>query len=498
MSTPSLLLLFGNQLFHPRLLPDTDFVFLAESDELCTYYQFHKAKITFFLSAMRHYRDELLEAERKVLYHELSASSKVETYEDLLKVQIQKNRIKRLICFEIEDKFMEKRIAKLAADLKLEFEVLESPNFMVSREKFAEYLGNSKKPFMKTFYESQRRGLKILMDSKGKPVGGQYSFDADNRKKLPTSLKIPAPKIPAPDDIDQAVMKMVEKRFKNHPGTLKDYWVPTSRTGAKAWATQFFKERFFDFGPYEDAFSSDSDFVFHSGLSPMINVGLLNPQDVVKAALKAQEAMDIPLASVEGYIRQVIGWREFIRGIYQNYSEQQETTNFFKHTRKLTSAWYDGTTGIPPLDAAIRKVVRLGFNHHIERLMVISNMMNLCQIHPQEAHRWFMEMYVDSSDWVMGPNVYGMGLMSDGGIFATKPYICGSNYILKMSSEFKKGEWCDIMDGLYWSFVDRNRKFFGSNPRMGMMVSSLDKMKPERKAMLFREAKDFTNRVTKE
>ncbi|MFW5681511.1 MAG: FAD-binding domain-containing protein, partial [Phycisphaeraceae bacterium] len=221
------------------------------------------------------------------------------------------------------------------------------------------------------------------------------------------------------------------------------------------------------------------------------------------------------LNSLEGFVRQIIGWREFIRGIYQRFSQKEESTNYFQHHRKMKACWWTGETGLVPLDMAIRKALRFGWTHHIERLMVLANCMNLCEIQPKQCHDWFMSMYVDSSDWVMGPNVYGMGLMSDGGIFATKPYICGSNYIFKMSDypKPKKDEtlfdldgdkdggegganWADVMDGLYWRFIDRHRDFFSSNYRMAMMTKSLDKMKDEKKDRLFAAAECFIESTT--
>ena len=222
-----------------------------------------------------------------------------------------------------------------------------------------------------------------------------------------------------------------------------------------------------------------------------MNIGFLTPEEIVKKSLKEE----VNLNSKEGFIRQVIGWREFVRGIYREYSEVQEQRNFFGHQRKLKECWYTGDTGIVPLDDAIKKVLKLGYNHHIERLMIISNLMLLCRIHPKEVHKWFMEMYVDSSDWVMGPNVYGMAQFSDGGVFATKPYISSSNYILKMS-HYKKDEWCEIWDGLYWMFINDNKDFFKKNYRMSMMVKMLEKMDQKKQKKLFKLAKSFINKVT--
>ena len=208
------------------------------------------------------------------------------------------------------------------------------------------------------------------------------------------------------------------------------------------------------------------------------------------------ENSEIPLHSVEGFLRQILGWREFVRGIYQNFSEKEENTNFFNHQRKLSSHWYDGTTGILPVDDAIKKANKYGYCHHIERLMILSNIMLLSEIDPKEVHRWFMEMFVDSADWVMGPNVYGMGQFSDGGLFATKPYISGSNYILKMSDYKKNDEWTNIWDGLYWRFIDKHSVFFSKNHRMNMMVKLSEKMDPDKKLKLFEFAEIFIKSKT--
>jgi len=219
------------------------------------------------------------------------------------------------------------------------------------------------------------------------------------------------------------------------------------------------------------------------------------PELVIKKVFNFHKKNKIRLNSLEGFIRQIIGWREFMRGIYQSYSNEMETRNFFKQNRKMKKSWYEGNTGLPPLDYSIKNAVDYGWSHHIERLMILSNIMNLCEIKPTIVYRWFMEMFVDSSDWVMVPNVYGMGLFSDGGIFATKPYICGSSYFMKMM-DFKKGDWCNTMDGLYWRFINRNRNFFLKNPRLSMMVRIFDKMKNERKKLILSEAEKFINKNT--
>lgn len=247
------------------------------------------------------------------------------------------------------------------------------------------------------------------------------------------------------------------------------------------------------FGPYEDAIEEKSPFLFHSVLSPLLNCGLITPHELIDEALLA--ANRIPINSLEGFIRQVIGWREFVRGVYKKFSEKEEDSNFFKHHRNFTSDWYNGTTGIIPLDHVIKKAWRYGYCHHIERLMMLSNIMLLSELCPREVHRWFMEMFIDSADWVMGPNVFGMGQFSDGGLFTTKPYICGSNYILKMSS-FKKDDWCDVLHGLYWRFIDKHRDFFNSQKRLSMMPTMLDRIDVQRKKYLFSRANQFIDAFT--
>ena len=199
---------------------------------------------------------------------------------------------------------------------------------------------------------------------------------------------------------------------------------------------------------------------------------------------------EISLNNVEGFLRQIIGWREFIRGVYQSHSEKQINSNYFQFNKSLKDSWYNGTTGIPPLDDAIQFSEKYGFTHHINRLMIISNLMTLSEIHPKNIYHWFMEMYIDSSEWVMTPNVMGMGTFADGGIFSTKPYICSSNYILKMS-DYKKGEWCEIVDGLYWRFIENHFHLLGNNPRLSFLHKNLKNMNQDRKKVIFEKAEEF-------
>ena len=484
----SLFLILGNQLFphkHLRKYKDST-IFMCESFDLCTFQKHHKLKLILFLSSMRSYADELKKNKFKVNYIDLKKDFKI-SYEKKLENFIKKNKFEELISFEIEDKFFEKKISTLCKKNKIKLTFIQSPMFLNSRDEFKNYLSKTKKPFMANFYKIARAKTDILMEN-NKPKGGKWSFDEDNRKKLPKDIKIPE-MITAKETKHTKVLKQqINTIFKNHPGQVDNFWLPTTYDDAVKWLDYFIIKKFNLFGDYEDAVDTNNNFLFHSVLSPMINLGLLTPELIIERVRKVENK--IKINSYEGYIRQIIGWREFIRGIYQNYDQQLEENNFFQHKNSLTKKWYDGTTGLDPLDHSIKNAQKYGYTHHIERLMVLCNIMNLCEIKPNEVYNWFMEMFVDSSDWVMSPNVYGMGLFSDGGIFSTKPYICGSSYFMKMMN-FKRGNWNDIMDGLYWRFINKNRKFFQSNPRLNMMVNIYDKMNTERKNHIIKKANQF-------
>ena len=484
----SMFLILGNQLFPQKYLkPYKDSTFLMMEDYgLCTFQKHHKLKLILFLSAMRSYADELKKNKFKINYYDLNNDFKT-SYEKKLENFIIKNKVKELISFEIEDKFFEKKILSLTKKVKISWKVINSPMFLNSRNDFKDYLSKTKKPFMANFYKTARIKIDILMD-KGKPKGGKWSFDEENRKKLPKDIKIPAMSVANETSHTKNLKKEIKQIFKTHPGDVDNFWLPTTHKDSIKWLDYFIAKKFNLFGDYEDAVDTDNNFLFHSALSPMINLGLITPELIIERIKKVENK--IKINSYEGYIRQIIGWREFIRGIYQNYDKILEENNFFKHKNSLTQKWYDGTTGLDPLDHSIQNAKKFGYTHHIERLMVLCNIMNLCEIKPIEVYNWFMEMFVDSSDWVMSPNVYGMGLFSDGGIFSTKPYICGSSYFMKMMN-FKKGNWNDIMDGLYWRFINKNRNFFQSNPRLNMMVSIYDKMNTERKNHILKKANQF-------
>jgi deoxyribodipyrimidine photolyase-related protein len=489
-----LFLILGNQLFNTKYLKEySEFTFyMSEDYGLCTFQKHHKLKILLFLSSMRSYRDELRAKKIKLIYNDCNKEFKT-PYEKKLERVIKEKKIKEVNFFEIEDKFFEKRLKLFLLKKKINFKEIKSPMFLMNREEFKNYLSKNKKPFMANFYKIVRTKMSLLMNKNGTPKGNKWSFDEENRKKLPNSIKIPEIS-EIKETKDTLILKrFINSNFKDHPGNTDKFWFPTTRKDAIKWLDEFLKDRIKLFGDYEDAVTDKSNTVFHSALSPLINLGLITPEEIIEKLRKIENK--VPMNSLEGYIRQIIGWREFMRGIYQNYDQRLEKTNFFNHKRKMKKTWYEGTTGLDPLDHAINNAKKYGWSHHIERLMILANIMNLCEINPKQVYKWFMEMFVDSSDWVMAPNVYGMGLFSDGGIFATKPYICGSSYFLKMM-HFKKGPWCDVMDGLYWKFIDRHKQFFLKNPRLSMMVRISEKMNKERKSRIFKAAEKFIKQNT--
>ena len=494
----NLFFILGNQLFPSKYLDrfkKDHLFFMAEDYELCTYEKHHKQKILLFLSSMRSHAESLKKDKFKLEYIKIEDKEFKDDYLKKLKKVIISKKIKEISSFEIEDKFFEKKINQFIKKEKLKWNIIQTPMFLNSREEFKQYLSKSKKPFMATFYKDVRKKSGILMGSDGNPMGGKWSFDEDNRNKLPKNISIPKfPKINETNHTKK-LKPIIEKLFKYHPGTTDNFWHATEYNDVIKLLNFFIKEKSNLFGDYEDAVDQKDNILFHSALSPYINLGLITPELIIKKVLDFHKSKKIKLNSLEGYMRQVIGWREFMRGIYQSYSNEMETRNFFNQNKKMKKSWYDGTTGLPPLDYAIKNALNHGWSHHIERLMILSNIMNLCEIKPNVVYKWFMEMFVDSSDWVMVPNVYGMGLFSDGGIFATKPYICGSSYFMKMM-DFKKGDWCNIMDGLYWRFIDRNRKFFLKNPRLSMMVRIFDKMKSDRKKLILPAAEKFIKQNT--
>ncbi len=390
------------------------------------------------------------------------------------------------------DDWLERRLVRAAARVQLPLHRHSTPMFLTDSKALAAHFV-VRRPSMATFYATQRKAQDILVEN-GKPVGGRWSFDADNRKRLPPDLALPGFARPRANAYTTEARRYVETRFGANPGHVDDFDYPVTYDDARAWLADFLKHRLAAFGPYEDAVAADDGFVFHSVLTPMLNVGLLTPRAVIDATLEHARHHEISLPSLEGFVRQIIGWREYMRGAYVFKGRSQRVQNFWGHRHALPDAFWTAQTGMPPIDTVISRVLRTGYAHHIERLMLLANFMQLCEFSPDAVYRWFMELFIDAYDWVMVPNVYGMGLYADGGMIVTKPYVAGSNYVLKMS-DFKRGPWCDVWDGLFWRFIARHRQVFAGNPRLGMLLGNLDRMPRERRERLNTAAEDYLHRI---
>jgi len=490
----NVLLLYPYQLFAVSELPkEVNQVILIEDPLLfgkdSTYpMYFHKQKLVFLRATMRRYAEEVLwPAGYEVEYIEFHQMR--ETGDVVNKLQ----HFDKVAYFELNDDVLSRRLrgAIEALEHTPEIRVLDSPNFYLSTSELDTFFANKQKAVFSNFYQWQRERFNILIDTHTyKPVGGKLSFDSDNRKRLPKEHVLPSFQVFGSNDHVTEAKQYVNHYFSENPGLVDDFPWPTNHQEASTWLDAFLEDRLDNFGPYEDAIDGQAPWVYHSALSPLLNVGLLSPHEVIERALARHEKKPVPIASLEGFIRQILGWREYMRGMYRKQHVQLRTANTFGHNRRLTADWYNGTTGIPPVDDVIKKTLTRSYAHHIERLMIVGNIMFLCDFHPDEVYRWFMEMYIDAYDWVMVPNVYGMSQYADGGSMVTKPYVSSSNYILKMS-HYEKGDWCDVWDGLYWRFIEKNQERFKKNPRMSMMVSQLGRLNENRKRIISYRAEDF-------
>ena len=497
MSNSNLLIILGNQLFPIKYIKKTSCtdVFMCEDYELCSDYKHHKLKILMFFISMREYKKELIKNGYKVHYRSIEDKDFKDKIEKKISKVINNNSIKEVHQFELVDNFLKNRFKKLHNQNNVHWKIHRNPMFILSQHEFKAYASKRNTFLQGHFYKYMRKKLDLLIDDNDMPIGGKWSYDEDNRKKITKNINIPIkPRLKKNENLLN-IKNDILKYFSDHPGKMNNLWMPTNRKEALIWIDNFFKTKFKNFGSFEDAIIDNNNFLFHSNISPLMNMGLITPDEVIERALTIYKKENIPLNSFEGFIRQIIGWREFIKGIYDIKGQEQLKSNFWNHNRKLTKDWYDGTTGIQPLDDTIKDCLNYGYTHHIPRLMILSNIMTLSRVNPKEINKWFMEMFIDSSEWVMVPNVFGMGTFSDGGIFSTKPYLCGSNYILKMSN-YKKGEWCEVLDGLYWKFINDNINYFQSNPRLSIMKNALTKINEERKKLIFAKASNFIKNKT--
>ena len=488
----SITIIFPNQLFKdsPILKEDVKNIYLIEENLFFKHYKFHKQKVAYHRSSMQKYYDYLKTNDFNVKYiNSFDTTSDIRIFLDNIDEQVTDINI-----YNPVDNWLLKRIYNHKKDININ--IYSSPLFINTDKQLSTFFRSDKKSYSHAvFYKQQRKSLNILMDTDNNPVGGKYSFDSDNRKKYPKNENPPHINFPENDNYWSEAVDYTNKYFSENYGDLSStQYYPNDFEGAERWLDNFLEQRFEKFGDYEDAIESNQVFLNHSVLTPMLNTGLITTRSIINKTLEFSNKNDTPINSLEGFIRQIIGWREFIRGMYMAKGSFSRTENFWSFKRKIPSSFYTGDTGIDPVDDSIKKTIKYGYSHHIERLMVLGNFMLLCEFDPDEVYKWFMELFVDAYDWVMVPNVYGMSQFSDGGIFATKPYISSSNYIKKMSN-YKNGEWTDIWDGLYWNFINNQSDFFSSNPRLSMMCHLLNRMKPETKEKHIQNAKNFLSKL---
>ena len=471
--------------------------FLLFYEPLDTFYEIrhHKHKITLLISSLRKLVTKVKHT--NILHHKITKKNN-QNLKDVLFEIVDKNNINKIMVSKPSDFKIYKDLLFFSQSNNIELEILEDKKFISNVEDFTDWASDKKTRVQEYYYRWLRKKYDIFMNDEGKPIGDKWNFDKDNRKGI-KQLKsdIPERKKLIPDQITFDAMVDVEECFPNSIGTLENFNWATTHEEAENLLDDFIERFLVNYGAFQDAINKENTFMFHSLLSPYLNCGLLDPEICIQKAEKKyyESNGEIPINSVEGFIRQILGWREFIKGVYWENMPKYKNLNYWSHSHKLNDNWYEGDTGIPPLDDAIKESKKFAYSHHINRLMIIANLMNLTGIHPNEMYRWFMEMYIDAYDWVMVPNVYGMGSYADGGIFSTKPYICGSSYMLRMSN-YSKGDWCDTVDGLYWRFVEKNIKFFESNPRLAVMTRSLTNMNKERKKTIFKSAEEFIERNT--
>jgi deoxyribodipyrimidine photolyase-related protein len=478
-------IVYPHQLFR---ISDTDAiqpgrpVILIEESLFFTHMKFHKKKILLHRASMRAYADYLRQNGYDVDY--LSVVDYASTQEVLDAIG-RRYTPKIVHIVHPSDYLLKKRLREWKKDIPVSITWHQSPLFVTSRADLEEFLAGKDNVRMADFYRQQRRRMNILVDDQGNPKGGQWSFDEDNREPLPTDVNLPGMPANNRSHYVSEARTYVQDNFNDHYGQLDNFFYPVTRRQALQWLDDFFVDRFAKFGPYEDAFAKDSNsYLWHSVLTPFLNIGLVTPEEVVEKALKFAEKNDVPINSLEGFIRQIIGWREFMHGLYLFHGSNIRNSNFFAHDTSLPETFWRAETNLPPVDRVIQKVQDTGYAHHIERLMVLANIMTLLEIDPDDVYGWFMEMFIDSYDWVMVPNVYSMGVFADGGLMATKPYVSSSNYLTKMSNwsrdKDNKDHWSYRWDSLYWQFLKQNKDYFKSNPRLARLTSHLDRMSNEK------------------
>ena len=489
MASPrNLILVLGDQLT-PTLSslvagdPEQDRVLMAELHDEATHVRHHKKKIAFLFSAMRHFADELRASGWTVDYVTLEAPENKGSFSAQVAHAVAEHRPERILVTEAG----EWRVGKMPEDWQAQFsvpvEILPDDRFLSPPEAFKAWAAGRKQLRMEYFYRDMRRKTGLLMDG-DQPAGGKWNFDGENRKAAGADLLVPRPRETPPDAITQEVLALVEARFGTHFGDLAPFWFAVTRADAEAAFTVFVDESLPHFGDFQDAMLAGEPFLYHAVIAQYLNCGLLDPLQICKQVEAAYRAGKAPLNAAEGFIRQVIGWREYVRGIYWLKMPGYERSNFFGHTRALPEFYWTAQTDMACIKAAVTQTKEHAYAHHIQRLMVTGNFALLAGIDPHAVHEWYLSVYADAYEWVELPNTVGMSQFADGGVLASKPYVASGAYINRMSNycgscrydvKQRTGAEACPFNALYWDFIARHRDKIGTNPRMAQMVRTYDK-----------------------
>ncbi len=490
MGTRHLVLVLGDQLDADSAAfdgfdPAADVVWMAEAYEESTHVWSTKPRIAVFLACMRHFRDELREKGYTVDYHELDVKDRASRLDSRLASSVRAHKPERLIVIEPGEHRVREAIAAQADELGVTLEVRADRHFLSTVERFNAWADGRKQLRLENFYRVMRRETGILMDGDD-PVGDQWNYDAENRKSFGKGGPEDLPKARSfrPDDVTRQVIALVNEAFAEHPGTLDAFDWPVTRKQAKQALEDFVAHRLWRFGDYQDAIWTGEPYLYHSRLSSALNLHLLTPREVIEAAEGAYQAGEAPLNAVEGFIRQLLGWREYVRGVYWRYMPEYIERNALKADGELPGFYWTGETEMACLHDAIGQTLEHGYAHHIQRLMVTGLYALLLGVDPRRVHEWYLAVYVDAVEWVELPNVLGMSQYADHGVMASKPYAASGKYIRRMSNacgpcrfnpDKATGEDACPFTTLYWDFLARHRKTLAGNNRMRMQVSNLDR-----------------------
>ena len=479
-------------------------IVMMEVAEETGYVRHHQTKLAYILSAMRHHAEALRSAGWQVDYVRLDDPDNSGHFTGELARAIERHQPKRIIVTEAGEWRVAAMLDSWQTLFGIDVEIRADTRFLCGHAEFDRWAEGRKQLTMEFFYRQMRAETGLLMDA-GKPVGGQWNYDRENRKPASRDLMMPRPLSFAPDAITREVIALVKRRFGHHPGKLDDDFAYAVTAGdAERQAAHFLRHALPSFGDYEDAMLTDEPHLWHSILSPYINSGLLDPLDLCRRAEAEYRAGRAPLNSVEGYIRQIIGWREYMRGIYWREGPDYVDRNFLRHRRPLPGFYWTGDTDLHCLSQALKQTLDTAHAHHIQRLMVTGNFALLIGADPKLVHQWYLEIYLDAYEWIELPNTLGMSQFGDGGLLGSKPYISSGAYINRMSDycgqcrykvSQRVGDDACPFNALYWDFLARHRDRLAGNNRLAMPYRNWERMPAADRAAIRRQASDFLARL---